>query len=286
MKYSFLIIYLFIFFEALAAEQVDHFSTLGKLDAAAIKECRAFFPEVELNPGADGGWRSFSFDNKNFVCVYGSELNLVLERFSGVISRLNELTLIVRSSGGKVSDWLEVAEVLEGRVNKMIVDEFCFSSCVLYFPVIAKRVLTTKPSFLVWHGGPHKKNKTLADASAVSIKNLIQFEDIIKRTEDMYKRNFINTDILNISFLPPSRHQIEIIKRKNEKEGKIIAGYSFTKSILKNCFGFIGIDDIWHAGKEELLEKEISEFNERLIILIYPESNDVSESMMNCFKNN
>lgn len=121
-------------------------------------------------------------------------------------------TLIVNSVGGEVSAALDMAEEIERRGLRVVVDGACASSCANYLFAAAVERIVLPGSVLLWHGGPTPADIAAGEAqireagakggvSAMDIDKNVARETArerswLERQNKLYARRGLNTALL------------------------------------------------------------------------------------------
>lgn len=121
-------------------------------------------------------------------------------------------TLLVNSVGGEVSVALDMAEALERRRVRVVVDGFCVSSCANYLFAAGAQRIVWPGGVLLWHGGPTPENGREMEAglratwAAKSLPpgkldeslrlELGRHAALMRRQDALYARRGLNTAIL------------------------------------------------------------------------------------------
>lgn len=216
-----------------------------------IAACRTRFPDANDNPSGAGGIAFVRLLEIDVLCLYGS--------LKGVDSKQAAIDLangavysyiVVRSSGGAVETWLSLAEALAGRVENILVDELCMSSCANYIFPVGRYKYVSSTSLTVWHGGPTINNipKNIAPNSNEILNSQERFlQNYAVRTESLYRWLNINPEILDItSSLSLSVDEKLFIEKYNYPTNVAISGYAVPPRVLTRCFGFTGLDEMYH----------------------------------------
>jgi hypothetical protein len=212
--------------------------------------CRTTFPDSVRNPSAAGGW--YLDAGAGTLCLYGTLERVDVGAFRDSATQIDGVTLVLRSAGGPVSTWLSIAEALFGKVGTVIVDEACFSSCADYGFPLGRTVQALPETLVVWHGGPVEQRRSAAPGGhAGTIDDLVDYDDLARRTTALYGRLHISTGILSASGRPPSQEKFIAALRKAGLASLAhlpVSGYAFSPDRLRRCFGFATAGGMWHAG--------------------------------------
>lgn len=181
------------------------------------------------------------------------------------------------SQGGDAEPWLEFAERI-GQVDFVIVGGFCASGCANYGFVLGRRKIVLPRSFVAWHGGP------TADAAVAKrfMKSVPPGQPVIngavfgnrpgnpvgrllyrsntsarflkmgRRTDALYRRLGISPRILSdtTGALAPQPIVDELHRRYRPEEIQTWV-VLFPPDILARCYGFSGLEEMWHPGGAE-----------------------------------
>jgi|GEM_PF-5643508 len=222
--------------------------------APLVAACRAGDDGGAPNPNAPGGWSLRRSGASDVLCLTGTlEAVRVAEVAAALGRRQSPLAIVVRSTGGPVNVWLGLAEHLVGRIDLLVVDEACMSSCANYIVPLAQTVLATPDSLVVWHGGPIGTAGDLQRQGLADIDAVIAFDALARRTEALYARLGIDPALLTVSAEPPDADKVRRIARAIGSAGGkpvTVGGYAFSPARLRRCFGLSNVDGMWHAGDD------------------------------------
>ncbi len=181
------------------------------------------------------------------------------------------------SPGGQAEPWLEFAERI-GQVDFVIVGGLCNSGCANYGFVLGRRKIVMPGSIVGWHGGPTgdpavaKRFMKRVPAGRPFISGVIvgnqpgnpvgrlffrsntaaKFLKIGRRTELLYRRLGISTRVLSdtTGARPPEAIVDEVLRRHRPEE---ISSWVvlFPPEVLVRCYGFSGLEEMWHPGGPE-----------------------------------
>jgi hypothetical protein len=184
--------------------------------------------------------------------------------------------LFFTSGGGDPWPWLEFAERI-GEVEFVIVGGMCNSSCANYGFILGRRKIVLPGSVVAWHGGetadpavarrfmrPAAPGEPIMNGGIVTKRprNPIgrffrhrrittRFLDIGRRTEALYLRLGISARILSdtTDARPPQAIVDEVHRRYRPEEIEWVV--LFPPDLLARCYGFSGLEEMWHPGGPE-----------------------------------
>tara|TARA_R110000868_G_scaffold75153_1_gene217080 strand:- start:3292 stop:4143 length:852 start_codon:yes stop_codon:yes gene_type:complete len=244
-----------------ALDRFDKINSAPELTFQVLaQKCREKFPDVAVNPSAAGGIAVVHANYANAACIFGSLENVDLVILDRLKTDPSVNVLVLRSTGGPVSIWLRMAEVLWENTSVVFVDEACFSSCANYAFVLGKQRVVNKGGLVVWHGGPvDNGDNQIIFSNSVHSKAEMQHEEDEKykelalRTDELYRNIDINPALLSIT----ARSEIspEAIDAASRILGKEVSslnfvGYALPPAVLTRCFRLTGLDSMWHPGSE------------------------------------
>jgi hypothetical protein len=219
--------------------------------AQPIELCRNEFPDSARNPSDAGGW--YLDAAADTLCLYGTLERVDVGAFRGARPH-DDVTLVLRSAGGPVSTWLSIAEALVGKVGTVVIDEACFSSCADYGFPLGRRLVAGPESLVIWHGGPVEfRHLALPGGRAGTIGDVVDYDDLVRRTSALYARLHISTGILSISGRAPSRKKfVDALREAGlaSLADRAVSGYAFSPDRLRRCFDFANTGGMWHAGDD------------------------------------
>jgi hypothetical protein len=248
---------------------------IEQIHSELIVACRTQFPDVHNNPSGVGGIAFVRAEKTNALCVYGSLEGVDSNQVSTVLSGVPSYPyVVVRSSGGAVQTWLSLAEILGGRVENILVDKLCMSSCANYIFPIGRKKHVSPTSLTVWHGGPTIKSVTAGTSSRLDLP-LGSEEQVLHnyavRTENLYRWLRINPEILQItSNLSLSADEKRYIEQYNYPNDVAISGYAIPPRVLARCFGFTGLEGMSHLGNLDKVYKLGRSKSRDLNIIVLP----------------
>lgn len=181
--------------------------------------------------------------------------------------------LFFTSQGGDPWPWLEFAERI-GRVDFVVVGDLCTSACANYGFILGRRKIVLPDSIVARHGGetgdPDVARRLLRPAAAgepiinggIVTKRpgnpigrffrhrriTARFLDIGRRTEALYRQMGISARILSdtTGARPPQAIVDEVHRRHPPEEIEWLV--LFPPDLLARCYGFSGLEDMWHPG--------------------------------------
>lgn len=231
-----------------------------------VSKCQEKHPDVMNNPSSSGGVEVISFSSNliktiNLLCIYGS-----LERFSLDLDKRQKLLnllsryksydyLFLNSTGGDVDTWLSISEVLYDRVDSVVVDRICISSCANYPFLIADKKIVLRNSLVIWHGGPIIHDMSESKILGLGKQKNIEFtRELANRTLFLYSKLNVNTQLLEHT-AEKSLGLIEknYFEKSNLESPTVFTGYALKPNILKNCYYINGINniDMWYPASYE-----------------------------------
>ncbi|MEM1105639.1 MAG: hypothetical protein AAGH87_04545 [Pseudomonadota bacterium] len=232
----------------------------AELDPTIEREidlCRSHIGAAAANPSASGGVSFITVTPEEgpsqlTLCLAGTLGPSVVQSIRArVDGNLRIDRLIVRSTGGAVADWLAIAEMIENRVEQVVVDQICMSSCAVYAFAIAERRLVTPGSLVVWHGGPSPATIDLIAPDA-SDEIAADLEELSQRTAALYDRLDLSLDILrDTQTLSLSPNDADMLAQASEEGSEApldIDGYALDPQALSRCYGYSGLEEMWHPG--------------------------------------
>ncbi|HHL43095.1 MAG TPA: hypothetical protein ENJ42_05720 [Hellea balneolensis] len=244
-----------------------------------ITACRTQFPDVHNNPSDIGGIAFVPLHGVNALCLFGSLKEVDYHEATQSLAGIQSYSyVVVRSSGGAVQTWLSLAEILAGRVDNVLVDELCMSSCANYIFPIGRKKYVSSASLTVWHGGPTVENtspRISPRSGGVSGPQKPILQNFAQRTENLYRWLGINSEILNItSGLSLSDDAKNFIEEYNFPYKVAISGYAIPPRVLARCFGFTGMRGMFHLGNLDKIYKLGRSKSNDLNIIVLPASYD------------
>jgi hypothetical protein len=219
------------------------------------------------NPGGKGGWILIDQGHRPLLCLSGSLEDIDVPRLLERVDATPMLDVSVRSTGGPVGVWLQLAERLIGRINSLYVDEACFSSCANYLVPLAREVIAGKNSLVVWHGGPNPD--TSEPLEEADVADAIEYDALAERTRKLYVTAGVDVGLLSFTATPPSRKKLSAVVSP-EDLGQPISGYAVSPRRLSECFGFRNLGGMWHAGNDKAVYALGKQRSARLAILESP----------------
>ena len=219
-------------------------------------------------PNGSGGWIISEWETYPLLCVAGSLQDIELTSLLSVLAVTPRLDIVVRSTGGPVERWLMIAEHLAGKVERLYVDEACFSSCANYLVPIARTVVAGTNSLVVWHGGPNPITSEPLDGAGVA--DAIRYDELAARTKDLYERLGVDIRLLAYTAANPSPRKIADLRRTHGIKTGPISGYAVSPRRLERCFGFNNLRSMWHAGGDDEVFQLGQKRSERLVVLESP----------------
>lgn len=204
-----------------------------------IDRCEDVFPKVMRNPLENGGIFFDRVGGQNLTCIFGTQAAEALLAADLREGLTNTDVVVVMSVGGPVDRWLSLGRAMLEAKPLMIVDRICASSCANYVTPVAREILATKGSLIVWHGGPDQL-QLQADNQEVS--------SIIKGIEYLTNQTGISETIYEFTTRPASG---DVLKEIHEYAGEVIKsinGYALSPQRLTECFGYKNVDKLWHPG--------------------------------------
>lgn len=217
--------------------------------AEILAPCRESFPQVVENPNAEGGWSIAGAVGETVLCIYGSFPPSQLAGIRAALPFDRGLTVVVRSTGGPAASWLSLAEHLEDRVVKLVIDEACFSSCANYLPIVADQVLALENSLLLWHGGPGEAAPGEVPIVVAGVTEFLAYDNLARRTRALYRRNGVATALLSASTRPTASDVWKTLGLPVDPPPQV-AGYAFSPDTLLSCFNLRSTVGMWHAGPD------------------------------------
>jgi hypothetical protein len=214
-----------------------------------IQACRAKFGDTLPAPDSSGaihviesgGW----FSRSRNLCLYGSLENLQADGLAQAITRMGAIdSVVVRSTGGAVRTWLTLAEVLHEQVQTVIVDEICMSSCANYAFLLGQRHVVPKGGLVVWHGGPvEMPNAAVSNNGGRDV----ELADLTVRTAEYYRRRGVSLRLLSdtneLAIEPDANYYFS---KSGNAYPESFDGYAIDPAALSRCYGFTGLEDMWH----------------------------------------
>lgn len=210
-------------------------------------DCRAQLMERQ-GPNGAGGWVLVRRDRHPLLCLSGSLEDIDIGRLLETIDHNRKLDVTVRTTGGPVARWMEIAEHLVGKVDVLTVDEACFSSCANYLIPIAGRVVASRDSLVVWHGGPNSHSDNPLEGGDVPAA--IDYDMLTERTEKLYARVGFDTGVLALTSEAPSASKFRSTVAAEDRN-RPVSGYALSPTRLAKCFGFDNLSAMWHAGGDK-----------------------------------
>lgn len=213
--------------------------------AELITRCHERVGDDALDPSSAGTMEFFRFDGHLGACIYGSLAALPAERIQR-LAVLEPDVLVVRSAGGPVRTWLDLAEALRRRPRSVIVDGLCASSCANYVFPTGREKIVPPGSLVIWHGGPVDDAETFLRVYGTDNTALASFLSDGARSEALYRRWEINPEILSDT-LGQAPSLADIIVAEGYAMDQLI-GFALPPGVLGQCYGFDGLERYWHAG--------------------------------------
>lgn len=240
-------------------------ASVTETDQQAVSACREAFPETLRNPGAAGGW--LLRKDRERLCLYGT---LAKVDVAGLRAALqdpdNPVTrVVVRSAGGPVDTWLEMAEALGMRQPALVVDEACFSSCAVYALPPVSKVTLSGPGLIVWHGGPNIRSRS--EDFGIQAPS---YAEIAARTERLYRKFGLSTKLLSDTLRTPSDDQVRMVIRMAPGASEI-SEYAVSAETVQSCYGVESVRGISHPGSDAQVLAEGLRFSPMLAVLEFPQ---------------
>lgn len=185
------------------------------------------------------------------------------------------------SQGGDAEPWLEFAERI-GPVDFVIVGGYCASGCANYGFVLGRRKIVLPGSFVAWHGGPtddpaaaKRFMKPAAPGEPIVNGALFgnqpgnpvgrlfyrsntsaRFLKIGRRTDILYRKLGLSPRILSdTTGARPPQSIIDELHRRYRPEEIETWVVLFPPEVLARCYGFSGLEEMWHPGGPEEVMK-------------------------------
>lgn len=242
----------------------------GRIDAL-VAVCRGGKAGRAANPDQPGGWSLARRDRSSVLCLTGTLQAVVPADIASAVADLaGPVDVVVRSTGGPVETWLTLAEGLVGRVDVLVVDEACLSSCANYVLPLARAVLAREGSLVAWHGGP---TGAAAAPGAPDIAAVVTFDEQARRTERLFRRLGIDVSILSLSAIGPDTRKLDMVAGElglPVAPPPVVAGYAFSPARLAHCFGFRNVGAMWHAGDDLAVARLAQRRSRSLLVLESP----------------
>jgi hypothetical protein len=251
-------------------------SQTTKVLAASSTVCREHLGDVS-DPNGSGGWILLNDRSRPVLCISGSLEGIQSPSLVKAVSAHEVLDLVVRSTGGPVDVWLDLAENLVDRLQTLFVDEACISSCANYLLPVAKTVVATGNSLIVWHGGPN--NETHETLAGAGVDEAIAYDVLARRTNALYARAGINPHILSYTEQPPDFLKASRVMGA-EASTTPVSGYALSPRRLATCFGFRNLEGMWHAGDDEAVYALGRRRSSNLALLESPRDDDGSSACL------
>lgn len=225
-----------------------------------VEYCRSAFPDTVSDPSSVGGIKIktkaklLGFQREVWGCFYGDLSDTNPNSFTQILGGYSFDYIAVRSLGGEVDTWLTLAEALEGKVDRLIVDDICYSSCANYVFPVAKEKTVYPNGLVVWHGGP-----TLAAVEqfelwpeGMSDDNLEGFTAVAERTEALYQRLGVSsqllTDTSGLTLTAADHSLLAGMKPADTDRPLTVTGYAIDPVALEQCYGMKGLREFWHPN--------------------------------------
>lgn len=239
-----------------------------------VAACRVGEGRASANPNLPGGWTLVGQDGSAVLCLTGTlEAVAPAEIVAALGDADGPIDLVVRSTGGPVDTWLTLAEGLIGRVDVLVVDEACLSSCANYMLPLARTVLAREGSLVAWHGGPSGSTDAATASGTPDIAAIVAYDEQARRTERLYRRLGIDVAILTLSGVGPDPGKLEAVASALGLPAvppPVVGGYAFSPARLAHCFGFRNVDAMWHAGDDLAVARLAQRRSRRLLVLESP----------------
>jgi len=217
-----------------------------------IQACRAKFGDTLPAPDSSGaihviesgGWLSRSRQ----LCLYGSLSNLQAVGLGQAILRMGTIdTVVVRSTGGPVRTWLTLAEVLQGQVQTVIVDDICISSCANYAFLLGQKHIVPEGGLVVWHGGPVQVSGADEQGDIGRDPDQAEYDELAARTATYFRQRGVSLRLLidtnELSIEPDADHYFS---KPGNTYPASFDGYAIDPAALSRCYGMTGLEEMWH----------------------------------------
>ncbi|MCH8488992.1 MAG: hypothetical protein LAT81_03545 [Oceanicaulis sp.] len=222
-------------------------------EARAIQVCRTLSPEQVRNPSVPGRIEFSQVRGQSILCVYGSIDALTREEESALNHRRGRI-LVLRSSGGDVRSWLNLAHTQRASVRRVIVDGLCASSCANYGFVLGDDRYISSHSLVIWHGGPVRDNRVFesltGSVDASRLRELREdWDRLASSTERLYRDLAISTEILADTAMPAAS-----TRDTSDDRNTPMIGYSIGPEVLRSCYGIAVNPRSWYPQDPLVLE--------------------------------
>jgi hypothetical protein len=242
--------------------------------AVPIAACRRGETGDTQDPNLAGGWSLEKAGGLQILCLTGTLEAVPPAEIAAALHGLDgELVVVVRSTGGPVETWLTIAEWLIDRVDVLVVDEACLSSCANYMMPVAKRVLVAEDGLVAWHGGPYRSEDAITRPRPPDIAAIVVYEEQAGRTERLFRRLGIDVSILALSAIGPDPRTLDAVASAlglPASPPPVVGGYAFSPARLAHCFGFRNVGEMWHAGDDLAVARLAQRRSRSLLVLESP----------------
>jgi hypothetical protein len=239
-----------------------------------IAACRRGETGETKNPNFDGGWSLEKAGGLQILCLTGTLEAVAATEIAAALHGLDgPLVVVVRSTGGPVETWLTIAEWLVDRVDVLVVDEACLSSCANYMMPVAKRVLVAEDGLVAWHGGPMRSEDAITRPRPPDIAAIVVYDEQASRTERLFRRLGIDVSILALSAIGPDPQTFDAVASAlglPAAPPPVVGGYAFSPARLAHCFGFRNVGGMWHAGDDLAVARLAQRRSRSLLVLESP----------------
>ncbi len=162
-------------------------------DRLSSKECD-HLTEIKDACSADGSLVSYN-SQKNVICVNGEfrEGGKIYDEIKNLNIRLNPL-LVINSSGGEISEAMDVAYFLKKYDYDIAITGTCVSACAQFVFVAARKKYICGNAVVAMHGGPLTPEQISQLPYTSGIKNTISLK--MKRFVKFYRDNRVDLGLV------------------------------------------------------------------------------------------